>query len=190
MISKKFIKNLKTQIDAKEDTREEIIKQASSITRKSKYAIFMIHRGDIENAKKELESLEKKLKDLLRLAQKSGLRGEAFVSASVEEFLEGFYFLEIILVGKIPDKNSFYVSPCEILGALSDLTGELVRVATLDVSCGNFSSVKKYKKITEDLFGALLQMNLRGILRQKRDDARRNLKRMEEILYDVSLIGK
>ncbi|PIZ81694.1 MAG: hypothetical protein COY02_01070, partial [Parcubacteria group bacterium CG_4_10_14_0_2_um_filter_41_6] len=81
----------------------------------------------------------------------------------------------------------FKVKADEQLGALSDLTGELVRAATLEATKGNFSSIKKYRNATEELFGVLLQMDLRGILRQKRDDARRNLKRLEDILYDVSL---
>jgi len=55
------------------------------------------------------------------------------------------------------------------------------------VTRGERKAIKQYRDATEELFGVLLSMNLRGALRQKRDDARRNLKRLEEILYDVSL---
>lgn len=109
------------------------------------------------------------------------------MKAVIEEYLESLYLQHILLHKSLPVKLPFAVGADEQLGALADLTGELVRSAVLEATKGNFKRIKSYRDATEELFGVLLQMDLHGVLRQKRDDARRNLKRLEEILYDVSL---
>lgn len=187
MIPKQFIKKLKDQIEKSDQARSRIIRESYSAVREAKKAIFKIHRGEISQAEKELSSLENKISQIEKFARKLDLRADANLHSAIEEFLEALYFLKVIQGKPIPQKVSFSLTPDEQLGALADLTGELVRSATIDAISGNYSSIKKYRNATEDLFGVLLQMDLRGTLRQKRDDARRNLKRMEEILYDLSL---
>jgi|TARA_Y100000310_G_scaffold226679_1_gene228854 predicted translin family RNA/ssDNA-binding protein len=187
MISKSFIKKLKSQIEKSDSGRAKIIRETHPMVREAKHAIFKIHRGEIKEAEKSLEALGQKLKTIIKEAEKANSRGEGTLHAAVEEYLEALYLLKVIQNKSIPQKLSFVITADEQLAALSDLTGELVRAATLEVTRGNLKSIKQYRDATEELFGVLLQMNLRGQLRQKRDDARRNLKRLEEILYDVSL---
>jgi predicted translin family RNA/ssDNA-binding protein len=155
--------------------------------REAKHVIFKLHRGDTKDAKQSLQSVEKKLKIVVKDAEKSGLRNEGPLKAAVEEFLEASFLIRVLENKSLPPEVSFTVQADEQLGALSDLTGELVRAATLEVTKGHLKRIQQYRDATEELFGVLLQMNLRGQLRQKRDDARRNLKRLEDILYDVSL---
>ncbi len=187
MISKSFIKKLKSQIEKSDSGRGKIIRETSSLLRESKHAIFKLHRGEVSEAQKALIGVERELKIMVKNAEKEGLRNEGSLKSAIEEFLEANYLLRVMQNKPLPSKIGFTVSADEQLGALSDLTGELVRAATLGVTKGNLKSIKTYRDATEELFGVLLQMNLRGQLRQKRDDARRNLKRLEEILYDVSL---
>ena len=187
MISKAFIKKLKSEIEKAGSGRAKIIRETNGLLREAKHAGFQIHRCAIKEAELSLSSIEKRLKELVQEAEKRGLRDEPTLKSAIEEFLESIFFLRVAQEKTLPPKLSFKVKADEQLGALSDLTGELVRAATLEATKGNFSSIKKYRNATEELFGVLLQMDLRGILRQKRDDARRNLKRLEDILYDVSL---
>jgi translin len=187
MITKAFIKKLKDQIERSDTARVKIIRETHPMVREAKHAIFKIHRGEINEAEKSLEALEKKLKSIVKEAEKANSRNEGTLHAAVEEFLEALYLLKVIQEKPIPQKISFSITADEQLSALSDLTGELVRAATLEVTKGHLHCVQQYRDATEELFGVLMQMNLRGILRQKRDDARRNLKRLEDILYDVSL---
>ena len=187
MISKTFIKKLKAEIEKAGSGRAKIIRETNGLLRQAKHAGFQIHRGNIKEAQISLSAIEKRLKALVSDAEKQGLREEATLKAAVEEFLESSFFLRVAEGKTLPPKISFKIFAHEQLGALSDLTGELVRAATLEATKGHFSCIKKYRDATEELFGVLLQMDLRGTLRQKRDDARRNLKRLEEILYDMSL---
>jgi len=187
MITKTFIKNLKDQIEKADSSRGRIIRETHPMVREAKHAIFAIQRGEIKAAEASLQALEKKLKLIAKEAIKADSRNEGSLHAAIEEYLEALYLLKVVQGKPIPQKISFATAAEEQLAALSDLTGELVRAATREVTRGNYKSVRLYRDATEELFGVLLQMNLRGQLRQKRDDASRNLKRLEEILYDVSL---
>jgi len=187
MISKQYISKLKTSIEAADTKRGKIVRGTHELVQDAKNAIFKIHRGELKEAADLLVSVEKRLAKEVNDAVKQKLREQGSLKAAVEEFLEANYLLRVIEGKTLPPKLAFAPEPDEQLSALSDLTGELVRAATLEVTKQRYDRVKEYRDATEELFGVLISMNLRGTLRQKRDDARRNLRRLEEILYDVSL---
>ncbi len=187
MITAAFVKKLKSQIEQADLERSKIIRETSGLIREAKHAIFSLHRGEVDAVSKNLNQTERTLAKLVKSAEKAGLRGEATLSAAIEEFLEARYLLHVMQKKPLPQRHGFSTEADEELAALADLTGELVRAATLEVTRGNYARIKQYRDATEELFGVLLSMNLRGRLRSKRDEARRNLRRLEEILYDVSL---
>jgi predicted translin family RNA/ssDNA-binding protein len=187
MISKNLITNLKLEIEDSGRARSRIISRTHHLGREAKHAVFKLQRGEKKEAGQALANLEKELKALVNTATAAGLRNEGSLKAVIEEYLEAVYLACALQNKSLPVKHAFTVSAEEQLGALADLTGELVRAAVLDATKGNFKRIQVYRDACEELFGALLQMDLHSILRQKRDDARRNLKRLEEILYDVSL---
>ena len=186
MISKILIKKLKDDLEQSGQARSRIISRTHGLGREAKHVGFKLQRGEIKEAAESLQAIEKELAVLIKEAVKSNLRNEGSLKAVIEEYLESLYLHHILQNKPLPVKLPFLVSADEQLGALADLTGELVRAATLEASKGNFKRIQAYRDATEELFGVLLQMDLHGLLRQKRDDARRNLKRLEEILYDLS----
>lgn len=190
MISKTLIKKLKDDLEQTGKARSRIISRTHDLGREAKHAGFKLQRGKIKAASESLKNIEKELSVLVKEAEKSNLRNEGSLKAVVEEYLESLYLYYILQNKPLPTKLPFPVSADEQLGALADLTGELVRAATLEASKGNFKRIQAYRDATEELFGVLLQMDLHSILRSKRDDARRNLKRLEEIIYDLSLKKK
>lgn len=170
-----------------DSSRGGVIRATHALVQEAKNAIFNIHRGDRAIARESLKKVEKELAIVVKDAHKKNLRDQGSLKAAIEEFLEAYYLL-LVLEGKtLPPKLAFAPSADEQLSALADLTGELVRAATLEVTKKRYERIAEYRNATEELFGVLLSMNLRGTLRQKSDDARRNLRRLEEILYDVSL---
>lgn len=187
MISKKLINNLKSDIEKRDRARTRILGAGHGLGREAKHVIFSLQRGQKKEAGEALENLEKKLKPLIASAVKDGLRKEGVLQAVVEEYLEAVYLTRVMENKPLPEKLAFAASADEQLGALSDLTGELVRAAVLEATKGHYSRIKQYRDATEELYGVLLQMNLSGALRSKRDAASRNLKRLEEILYDLAL---
>ncbi len=190
MISKAYIKKLKREIESSGAFRTKIIQETTAIIRESKHAIFSIHRNNALEAEKSLKDLKTRLAGIIKTASNLGLRNEATLKAAIEEYLEALFFLFAINNKSLPSSFGFQVEASEQLAAISDLTGELSRRAILDVTKGDYKNIKDYKNITEELFGALLSMDLHGSLRQKRDETRRNLRRLEEILYDISLRNK
>ena len=73
------------------------------------------------------------------------------------------------------------------IGAICDFTGELVRKAVAMATAGKFKKVEKYKKVVEDVMGELIKFDMTGKLRTKYDDAKRNLRKIEEICYDIAI---
>ncbi|OGY91419.1 MAG: hypothetical protein A3H70_00130 [Candidatus Komeilibacteria bacterium RIFCSPLOWO2_02_FULL_48_11] len=187
MISKTLIKKLKDDLEESGRARSRIISRTHGLGREAKHAGFKLQRGEEKAALESLRNIEKELVILIKEAGKSNLRNEGSLKAVIEEYLESLFLYYILQNKPLPTKLAFPVSADEQLGALADLTGELVRAATLEASKGNFKRIQAYRDATEELFGVLLQMDLHGLLRQKRDDARRNLKRLEEIIYDLAI---
>lgn len=187
MISKNLIKKMQDELERTGRSRSRIISRTHGLGREAKHVGFKLQRNDFDGASKSLAEIEKQLKPLIAEAEKTGLRNEGSLKAVIEEYLESLYLFYVLRKKSLPVKLPFRVSADEQLGALADLTGELVRAATLEVSQGDVKRVQSYRDATEEFFGVLLQMDLHGQLRQKRDDARRNLRRLEEIIYDLAI---
>ena len=187
MISKKIVSSIKLSLEKRDKARSRLFGATHGFGRQAKHIIFSVQRGEKSKALSDIKRLEKSLANLIKQAEKDGLREEGSLKAVVEEYLEAVYLVAALDGKSLPQKFPFSVKAEEQLGALSDLTGELVRSAVQEATKGDYKKIKIYRDATEELFGVLLMMNLSGSLRQKRDAAQRNLKRLEEILYDLSL---
>jgi len=75
----------------------------------------------------------------------------------------------------------------DYLGAICDLTGEIVRKMILLVTNGEDEKAKKLKEFITEIINELIKFDLTGYLRHKYDEAKRNLKKAEEILYDLKI---
>lgn len=171
--------------------RNRIVRMASEALQLSKRSIFDLHRGDTKQAKKNLASAQEKLESLKTSFTKNPkLEFEGSYRAAVEEFVEATMFLRHLEkkpFTAIKGMNVFYE---EYLGGLADMTGEIVRHTVKMVSSGHADVVRESVKTVEEVVAQMLEMNLTSKLRQKFDDAKRNLKRMEEILYDLEIRKK
>ena len=68
------------------------------------------------------------------------------------------------------------------------MTGELVRKAIFEAIHKNFDKAKQIKELVNDIYGEFLKLHLRnGELRKKSDSIKWNLKKLEEVMYDVSM---
>ena len=92
---------------------------------------------------------------------------------------------------RIPTKSDLDVSAEDYLSGICDLTGELVRKAIYDVIHKNFNEAEKIKELVHDIYGEFLKLHLRnGELRKKSDSIKWNLKKLEEVMYDVAMKGR
>jgi len=79
----------------------------------------------------------------------------------------------------------------EYLAGLCDLTGELVRKAVKSILDGKLEETKWIKDFVEAVYGEFLEMELLDWeLRKKYDSIKYNLKKLEDIMYDLQIRGK
>jgi predicted translin family RNA/ssDNA-binding protein len=103
-----------------------------------------------------------------------------------EDILDG------ISVFPIPLSNlPSFVDAEEYLGGLMDATGEIQRFAILEAARGNFWQLGPARRYLEHVLVNVMKFDFRnGNLRKKSDSLKYTLKRLEEALYDVSVMGR
>ncbi|MDP2587075.1 MAG: hypothetical protein Q8P32_04915 [Candidatus Komeilibacteria bacterium] len=190
MINKTFLAKIKKDLETYQQERNQIINASRDILQSSKSAIFALHRADAKEAAKLLTQAEAVIGRLNKSYNKNNrLRFEGSYKASLEEYVEAKTFFQFML-GKPLDKLPIQsIGPEEYINGITDLTGELVRQAVLKATKGQYEVLESYRSFTEEIVGFMLTLYLTGSCRQKFDDAKRNLKRLEQIIYEVKLRG-
>jgi predicted translin family RNA/ssDNA-binding protein len=189
MLESAFKEQLYQEFQAHQDQRHQLIRQSNDALRKSKQAIFHLHRKNIKEAQTNLQEVQTAIKKIEAgiLQIHTSLRYQGAYLAALEEYVEAYFFAAALANEPLKVIADVSIPVEQYIGGLADLTGELTRQAVLQASDKQFDEVKRYAAIVEGIVGALLQFDLTGHLRQKYDDAKRNLKRIESIQYDISL---
>ena len=171
-----------------EKMRREIIGRSNGALSKSKRAIFAMHRNDIKGAADHLKQAghifkesEAKFKDW------PALRYEGAYKAALEEYAEALLFQQFLKTGKFDVLEKRVMDHTIYLAALSDATGEVVRYAIREATEGNYDQVKVAKKTVEQVIEFLLGLDLTGYLRTKFDQAKKNLRNLEQVMYEITI---
>jgi len=187
-MSKKIFEKITKDLKLYYQERGVLNRTSAEILSKSKQAIFTAHDGKIKEAEKILKQAEDLLKDLNKKHNRSNrLQFEGSYKAGVEEYLEAKFFIAVLKGQELKLDSEFNFGPEEYIGGLCDLTGELVRQAVLLGNKKGLVKIKKYTEITKEVLGFMMQLYLTGKIRQKFDEAKRNLKRLEQIVYEINL---
>jgi translin len=188
MLNKKFIQKLKKEHVEHNNERRQIISLSNIILHDSKRVIFSLHREDVKKAEESLNQIEK---IIIKLDKKFGynrLKEEGSYKAGVEEYVEARAFFTV-LSGKNLDKfKGIKLSYESYLGGICDLSGELVRRAVNKAAKGEYEEVEKIKKMINEIMSELVEFDMAGYLRTKYDQARGNLRKIEQINYEINLI--
>jgi len=187
MVNKKFFAELRGRHDASEGERRQIISLANQVLHDSKRVIFSLHRGDDKKAAESLKEIEEKLDQLDKKFGHNRLVQEGAYKAGAEEYVEAKLFY-LYLSGKKIDKfakaNIDYDS---YLAGACDLTGEMVRHAIKLASKKKFKEVEKIKESINAILAELVEFDMTGYLRTKYDQAKTNLRKIEQIDYDIKI---
>ncbi|WAO89844.1 Hypothetical protein NCS54_00724800 [Fusarium falciforme] len=90
----------------------------------------------------------------------------------------------------LKDRDAFHLTIEEYLLSLTDLTNELARLAPNAVTHGDFELPLVISGFIKDLFAGFQLLNLKNdILRKRADAVKYDVKRVEDIVYDLSLRG-
>ncbi|KAJ3416180.1 hypothetical protein HDV05_002825 [Chytridiales sp. JEL 0842] len=88
------------------------------------------------------------------------------------------------------DSPGFHISIEEYLHGLISLTSELTRLAVNSVTFSDFQRPLKIQKFVSDLHSGFQLLNLKNdTLRKRFDGLKYEVKRVEEIVYDISVRG-
>lgn len=188
MLSKLFADKIISHAKLLDRSRRALQALSSEILSGSKRAIFALHREDGDAAAKELVIAREKLAAGWKLVkQESRIAQEGMWRAAQEEFAEADLFAQYLEKGSVGKVSEVADDPDVFIGALSDLSGELSRRAVLLASKRDAKAVERIFSDVTEIVSFLLQMDLTGSLRTKVDQAKQNLRKLEEIRYDLAI---
>lgn len=191
MLNKKFIEKTEKDYEKYEIVRRTIIKHSGEILHKSKQAIFSMHRSDFKAAEKLITEAEKEDKTLITKIDspdfKLFLKGEGSYKAALEEYAEAKFFLMFMQKKDLNEIKNIALTYEAYLGGLCDFTGELVRYGIALATKMDINEFERVKKAIEEVVNELIKLNLGGYLRTKFDQSKNNLRKIEEINYQLSL---
>lgn len=188
MLDKKYFATIRQQLLAYAEQRREIIKLSGDAQHLAKRAIFALQRDD----KQEGEDGLAKSKEILlalnkKFAKVDKIFNEGSYKASLEEYVEAYVFNQFLQgkpIGKVIDLE---VEDDIFIAGLADVPGELARYAIKSATERKFDVVKKCYQSAEEIVGVLIDMDLTGYNRQKFDQAKQALHKLQQIVYEVSL---
>jgi predicted translin family RNA/ssDNA-binding protein len=178
-----------------DEKREIVIKKSRDIQKAAKQAIYALHRNDMTKANELLKVCENQ-KELFELVKSdSELRYGSFAN-SLEEYAEAIIFREYLLkrdtITPLNKKGiPIELTTEEYLGGLMDSCGEVQRRAVICATRGEISEVERAREYVDYIMGRVMNFDFRnGALRKKSDTIKWTLKRLEEVLFDISVSGR
>jgi len=171
--------------------REAVIKKSRDILKNAKQSIYCAHRKDMKNAKSLLDSAKKDISSLKdSVSRMYEIESIGAFSDAMQEYVEALCFYDYAVTSKLTEKKKTGANTEDYLMGICDFTGELGRMAVMAATKKDLKAVEGIKNTVDEIYGELMQFNFRnGELRKKYDSVKWNLKKIEDILYDLSIRG-
>jgi predicted translin family RNA/ssDNA-binding protein len=154
----------------------------------AKTSISFLVKSNFEPVEANLPIMAKTFLQIQKmLHQNPYLYSVAPIDQGLEEYLEVLFLYSYIKNKPLPNINKLKITPEIYLGGLSDMTGELVRLARLN---GNQA------KTIHDYIGSIYELIIpisitrNSTMRNKLETIGNNLKKIEDIIYDLKLRDK
>lgn len=182
---------IRRRVDAVDALREDVIKQSRDIQKLSKQAIFAVQRGNTADANAKLQKARSVAAPLLEIIQQHPTLRHGALSNSLEEWAEGMLTAEWYSHQRILTKTELaIVDTGEYVGALSDFTGEIGRLAIACASKRDLEGVRRVLQADIVVWGAIMQLNASGRFAKKNDAVMMNLKKVEDVVYDLCMLER
>ncbi len=188
MLDKKYLAKVRQDLLAYTEKRREVIKLSGDAQHLSKKAIFALQRDDAPTAKECLEKAKAIILELNKKHQKDpAIFEEGSYRAAIEEYTESKLFSLFVGGKSLGDIKDFEVDSDTFIGGLSDVVGEIYRYAIKSATEKKFKEVERCYTVAEEIVSEMVDMNLTGYNRQKFDQAKGALQKLEQVKYEVSL---
>ena len=188
MLNKKEFKKIRDEMHRLDSKREEVIQLSRHIITLSKQVIYAAQRNDLKTASSAIKIIKSQVQKL----RNTNINTDTNInSVAFQEYVEAVAFYEFVKNKRIPTTASMGVCADDYLSGFCDLTGELVRKAVYDVIHKRFDDAIRIKELVHDIYGEFLKFHLRNSeLRKKSDSIKWNLKKLEEVMYDIAIHKK
>ncbi|MBS3127927.1 hypothetical protein J4410_02185 [Candidatus Woesearchaeota archaeon] len=181
ILDQKEFKEIAKHLEDFEKKREEQIAKSREVIKLSKQIIYSLHRNDLKEAEKYVLAIKKEMKLLSPKDYDTGM-----VSVAFQEYGEALCFFHFVKEKKIPTAKALNLDPESYLMGLCDLTGELMRRGVNAVIKKDYDEAILCKDTVDEIYGAFLAFDFRnGELRKKFDSIKWNLKKLEDVAYDI-----
>jgi len=187
MLDKKDFDRIRKEIEDSDAKREMLIQTSREVINISKKIIYALHRDDLKSASSYVKDIEKK---------KNALGTNVWLDTNInqvalQEYAEALCYYHFVKSKKIPTASFLKIDNENYLMGLCDLTGELGRKAVNEVIRKNFKQAEQIRELVDEIYGEFLKLNLRNSeLRKKSDQIKWNLKKLEDIVFELKLKEK
>jgi len=191
MIDKTDLDKLRKGMESFDEKREDLIRGSRNVVKTSKLLIYAIQRQDLIEAEKLVEQIRQEISALEKhVSGHSELRFSPAYKIAVQEFVEAMALYYFIKEKKLVTSSELNVDAESYLLGICDLTGELVRKAVNSAISRSFALAVEIKDFVSEIYGEMLKFNFRnGNLRKRFDSIKYNLKKLEDLVYDIKTKG-
>ncbi len=189
---KKAFSEMRKEMELFDAAREQIIKDSRDVLKQSKGAIYSIHRHDLAEAEKQLESAKSVIKKLNACIKKDeSLASVGAYSEALEEYVEASCYFSLAKSNKLLTAKELDVCTHTYLPGLCDLVGELVRKAVNSSIKGDFDTALEIKDFVAEIYEELMMFDFRNIpARKKFDSIKYGLEKLENLVLELKLKNK
>lgn len=183
-----YLSAIKNTTLAYQSVRRDVIKQSGDALHHAKKAIFAMHRNDLSTGNTHLNQAIDMIKSLVKANKKHpGLLSEGSFRAAVEEIVEAS-LLSNFLAGKSLKKvTGIPVEDDVFIAGLADVPGELYRYALKMGTEHKIAEVQRAQAVAEEIVESLIEFDLTKHLRNKFDQAKSSLHKIERVVYELAV---
>lgn len=183
-----YLSSLKKDMLAYAETRRTVIKDAGDVLHVSKRAIFAIQKGELDDAKKKIDSAAHMLASLEKKYRKDPrVPFEGSYRAALEEYVEACLLYQWVTTKKIGKITGAKIDSESYVAGLADVVGELYRFAIAAAIERDYALVEECAQTARRIVGELIEFDLTKYLRNKFDQAKHASQKIDHIMYELSL---
>lgn len=188
MIDTQYLRMIRGHLLDYADTRKAVISRSDEALHVSKRAIFALHRADTLLAKEKLVAAYAIFADIQKKYPKNFLVfQEGSYKAALEEFIEATLLFAFIEKKKLSRIAKLVVEDTVYIAGLCDVPGELYRYAVQAATNHDTKEVIRCAAVAQAIVAELIECNLTSYLRNKFDQAKRAVEKIEYLVYQQSL---
>ncbi len=188
MLNKKYFRKVREELLSYAEKRRDVIKVAGDAQHLAKKAIFALQRDENKAGEEGLGKASEMLRGLVKKYQsEAGIFEVGAFKAALEEYIEARLFRDFVNGKSLDQIDELPVDSDAFVSGLCDVPGEIVRYAIKSAIERKFDEVKRCYDEAEKIIDELVDMDLTGYHRQKFDQAKQALNKLQQIVYEVSL---